>query len=145
MAKTPASDTVKKLPGYPVQNSPSWNYSWGGGCWQGGNSMWPCVTGMPQKDTLDRAAYTCMLISYRRLLSQFQFSLSGVTLVYLSQWSGSKVQASRLRKVQYCMCVSWWCWMRGSILGWVYHCVCVRVKVEEIYLLRNTTVQSPVK
>jgi len=37
---------------------------------------------MPQKDTLDRAAYTCMLISYRRLSSQFQFSLSGVTLVY---------------------------------------------------------------
>ncbi len=37
---------------------------------------------MPQKDTLDRAAYTCMLVSYRRLSSQFQFSLSGVTLVY---------------------------------------------------------------
>ncbi len=36
----------------------------------------------PQKDTLDRAAYTCMLVSYRRLSSQFQFSLSGVTLVY---------------------------------------------------------------
>ncbi len=41
---------------------------------------------MPQKDTLDRAAYTCMLVSYRRLSSQFQFSLSSVTLVYLSQW-----------------------------------------------------------
>jgi hypothetical protein len=41
---------------------------------------------MPQKDTLDRAAYTCMLVSYRRLSPQFQFSLSGVTLVYLSQW-----------------------------------------------------------
>jgi hypothetical protein len=36
----------------------------------------------PQKDTLDRTAYTCMLVSYRRLSSQFQFSLSGVTLVY---------------------------------------------------------------
>ena len=41
---------------------------------------------MPQKETLDRAAYTCMLVSYRRLPPQFQFSLSGVTLVYLSQW-----------------------------------------------------------
>jgi hypothetical protein len=41
---------------------------------------------MPQKDTLDRAAYTCMLVSYQRLSAQFQFSLSGVTLVYLSQW-----------------------------------------------------------
>ncbi len=47
---------------------------------------------MPQKDTLDRAAYTCMLVSYRRLLSEFQFSLSGVTLVYLSQWSKSTSQ-----------------------------------------------------
>jgi hypothetical protein len=42
---------------------------------------------MPQKDTLDSAVYTCMLISYRRLSPQFQFSLSGVTLVYLSQWA----------------------------------------------------------
>ncbi len=44
------------------------------------------VNGMPQKDTLDRSAYTCMLVSYRRFSPQFQFSLSGVTLVYLSQW-----------------------------------------------------------
>ncbi len=44
------------------------------------------MTGLPQKETLDRAAYTCMLVSYRRLPPQFQFSLSGVTLVYLSQW-----------------------------------------------------------
>ncbi len=27
-----------------------------------------------------------MFVSYRRLSPQFQFSLSGVTLVYLSQW-----------------------------------------------------------
>jgi hypothetical protein len=26
MTKTPASNTVKELPGYPVQNSPSGNY-----------------------------------------------------------------------------------------------------------------------
>ncbi len=30
MTKTPAYDTVKELPGYPVQNSPSGNFSWGG-------------------------------------------------------------------------------------------------------------------
>ncbi len=41
---------------------------------------------MPQKDTLDSAAYTCMLVSYRRLSPQFQFSLSIATFVYLSQW-----------------------------------------------------------
>ncbi len=60
-----------------------------GGCRKGGNSIWYCVNGMPQKDTLGRAAYTCILVSYRRLSPQFQFSLSGVTLVYLSQWSRS--------------------------------------------------------
>ncbi len=30
MTKTPASNTVKELSGYPVQNSLSGNYSWGG-------------------------------------------------------------------------------------------------------------------
>jgi hypothetical protein len=43
---------------------------------------------MPQKETLDRAAYTCMLVSYRRLPPQFQFSLSGVTLVYCISMCG---------------------------------------------------------
>ncbi len=59
-------------------------------------SMWYCVNGMPQKETLDRAAYTCMLVSYRRLSPQFQFSLSGVTLVYLSQcpWPWYSVQCT---------------------------------------------------
>jgi hypothetical protein len=42
---------------------------------------------MPQKETLDKAAYTFLLISYRRLSAQFQFSLSADTLEYLSQWS----------------------------------------------------------
>ncbi len=41
---------------------------------------------MPQKETLDKAAYTCLLVFYRRLSPLFQFSLSAVTLVYLSQW-----------------------------------------------------------
>jgi hypothetical protein len=78
MTKTPASDTVKELPGYPVQNSPSENYSWGGAVgrleivydivWMG------CL-----RRTL-RAAYTCMLVSCRRLSPQFQCSLSAVSL-----------------------------------------------------------------
>jgi hypothetical protein len=42
------------------------------------------VNGMPQKDTLDKAACTCLLVSYRRLSAQFQFSLSAATLGYLS-------------------------------------------------------------
>ena len=57
-----------------------------GGCQQARNSIWYCVNGMPQKETLDKAAYTCLLVSYRRLSAQFKFSLSAVTLGYLSQW-----------------------------------------------------------
>ncbi len=45
---------------------------------------------MPQKETLDIAAYTCLLVFYRRLSPLFQFSLSAVTLVYLSQWGGGE-------------------------------------------------------
>jgi hypothetical protein len=41
---------------------------------------------MIQKETLDKAVHTCLLVSYQRLSAQFQFSLSAVTLVYLSQW-----------------------------------------------------------
>ncbi len=36
MTKTAASNTVKELPGYPVQNSPSGNYLWGGPAGRGG-------------------------------------------------------------------------------------------------------------
>jgi hypothetical protein len=79
---------VKELPGYPVQNSSTWELPFlRGGCRQGRNSIWFCVNGMPQKETLDKAAYTCLLVSYRRLSAQFQFSLSADTLGYLSQWS----------------------------------------------------------
>ncbi len=100
------------LPGYPVQNSPSGNYSWGGGFRQGGNSIWYYVNGMPQKDTLDRAAYTCMLVSYRRHSSQFQFSLSGVTLVYLSQCSAY----SSMVYIQYARCTEYIFYCKRAIL-----------------------------
>ncbi len=54
------TDTMKELPGYPLQNSPSGSFlSWGGPVGRGGgDSIWYCVNGMPQKDTLDSAAYT---------------------------------------------------------------------------------------
>jgi hypothetical protein len=51
-----------------------------GTCRQGWNSIWYCVKEMPQKDTLDDVAYTCVLVSYHRHSPQFQFSLSAVTL-----------------------------------------------------------------
>jgi hypothetical protein len=40
----------------------------------------------PQKATLDSLRTLSWFVSYRRLSSQFQFSLSAVTLEYLSQW-----------------------------------------------------------
>jgi hypothetical protein len=41
----------------------------------------------PQKATLDSLRTLSRFVSYRRLSSQFQFSLSLVTLEYLSQWT----------------------------------------------------------
>jgi hypothetical protein len=40
----------------------------------------------PQKATLDSMHTLSWFVSYRRLSAQFQFPLSPVTLVYLSQW-----------------------------------------------------------
>ncbi len=44
----------------------------------------------PQNATLDSKRTLSRFVSYRRLSSQFQFSLSAVTLEYLSQWGGRK-------------------------------------------------------
>ncbi len=53
-------------------------------------SIYLCLTGEllwpPQKATLDSLRTLSWYVSYRRLSSQFQFSLSLVTLEYLSQW-----------------------------------------------------------
>ncbi len=54
------SDTVKELTGYPVQKCPSGSFlSWGGPAGRGWKSIWYCVNGIPQKDTLDSVAFTC--------------------------------------------------------------------------------------
>ncbi len=42
----------------------------------------------PQEGHPGQLAYTFLIRIHRRLSSQFQFSLSAVTLGYLSQWSG---------------------------------------------------------
>jgi hypothetical protein len=39
---------------------------------------------MPQKDTLDDVAYTCMLVSYHRHSPQFQFSVCCYSIVSIS-------------------------------------------------------------
>ncbi len=46
-------------------------------------------------NSLYPTAYTCLLVSYRRLSAQFQFSLSAVTLGYLSQWLYSCCEEGR--------------------------------------------------
>ncbi len=45
----------------------------------------------PQNATLDSNRTLSWFVSYRHLSSQFQFSLSAVTLGYLSQWSSPAV------------------------------------------------------
>ncbi len=77
------TDTVKELPGYPLQNCPSGRKDpfLRGACWQGGNSIWYCVKGIPQKDTLDDVAYTCML-SYPVVVSHLSFNFLCLLLLY---------------------------------------------------------------
>ncbi len=61
-----------------------------GACWQGGNSIWYCMNGMPQKYTLDNIPYTTMLSI---LLS----SLTSVSI--FSVWCYSTVSISVVRSV----------------------------------------------
>ncbi len=69
------NDTVKELPGYPVQKCPSGSFLFRGGLVGG-----IVYDGMPQKDTLDSAAYTCML-SYP--IDVFHLSFNFLCLVLL--------------------------------------------------------------
>jgi hypothetical protein len=62
---------------------------------------------------MGKAAYTCLLVSYRRLSAQFQFSPSAVTLEYLSQCShpfvASRTATSTLRsRVKIFFLIEWW-------------------------------------
>ncbi len=51
-----------------------------GVCWQGGNSIWYCLNGMPRRKPWKMCVHLYASVSYRRLSPQFKFSLSGVTL-----------------------------------------------------------------
>jgi hypothetical protein len=48
---------------------------------QGRNSIWYCVNGMPQKETLDSAAYTCML-SFSIVVSHLSFNFLCLLFLY---------------------------------------------------------------
>ena len=56
------TETVYELPGYPIRVIHLGVSFFEGGCRQWGNNIWYCVNGMPQNDTLDSVAYTCMLL-----------------------------------------------------------------------------------
>jgi hypothetical protein len=62
-----------------------------GACRQGGGGivlyMILCEWDAPEGHPGQCCVHLYLLVSYQRLSPQFQFSLSGVTLVYLSQWS----------------------------------------------------------
>jgi hypothetical protein len=69
------------------------------------------VNGVPQKETLDKAAYICLLVFYRCLSPLFQFSLSAVTLLYLSQWV--RLPDATVEKSGDCLC--------HKRAGWILH------------------------
>ncbi len=83
------TDTVKELPGYPVQNSPSWSFLfWGGSVGRGGLVYDIVRRGCPRRTPWTTCVHLYAFVFYRRHSPPFQFSLSGATLVYLSQWCG---------------------------------------------------------
>jgi hypothetical protein len=73
------TDTVKELPAYPVKNFPSGSFLFRGGL-VGRRGIVYDINGMPQKETLDSAAYTCML-SYP--INVFHLSFNFLCLVLL--------------------------------------------------------------
>jgi hypothetical protein len=67
-------------------------YYWGAkgrGRYHMSMSYWRAIM-IPQKATLDSMSTLSWFVSFWRLSSQLQFSLSAVTLVYLSQWLRSQ-------------------------------------------------------
>ncbi len=96
--KTSRTDTVKELPGYSVQNSPSGNFlSWGGACWQGGNSIWNCVNGMPQKETWTKLRTP--FCSYPIIVSHLRFNFLCLLLLYSIYLCGYGTYAMKRRGV----------------------------------------------
>ncbi len=82
------TDTVEKLPGYPVQNSPSGSFLFlRGVCWQGWTSIWYCEKGMPQKDTLDNLRTP--LLSYSNVVFHLSFNFLCLLLLYSIYICGS--------------------------------------------------------
>jgi hypothetical protein len=77
--------TVKKLPGYSVQNSPSGSFLSGGGLLEGGNSIWYCVNGMPQKETpIILRTPVCFRILSSSLTSVSIFSVCCYSIISIS-------------------------------------------------------------
>jgi hypothetical protein len=88
------TDTVKELPGYPVQNSPSGGFRlWGGTVGSGGVVYDIVWMGRPRRKPWTILRTPVCFLSYRPLSPMFQFSLSAATLVYLSQCSPTASQA----------------------------------------------------
>jgi hypothetical protein len=82
------TDTVKELPGYSVQNCPSGSFLfWGGPVGRGGIVYDIVWKGCPRRIPWTMFRTPVCFLYYQRLSPQFQFSLSAVTLVYLSHVS----------------------------------------------------------
>jgi hypothetical protein len=93
--ETSRTDTVKELPGFSVQNCPYGSFLFlffDGGTAGSGGIIYDIVRkGCPRRTSGKCCVHLYAFVSYRRLSAHFQFSLSTVTLVYLSQWSGPLV------------------------------------------------------
>jgi len=112
MTKTPASNTVKELPRYPVQNSPSGNYFWGGPAGRGGivyNIVWRrCPRRTPWMMLRTPVCsypiiVTHLSFNFLCLLLLYSICLNGVNCTLYSHIHGHIHTSSILL----CLCQSW--------------------------------------
>jgi hypothetical protein len=81
------TDTVKELPGYPVQNSPSWSFLFGGGSVGGGGGELYMIffEWDAQKETLENVRTpVCFRILSSSLTSVSIFSVCCYSIVSIS-------------------------------------------------------------
>ncbi len=75
------TDTVKEVPGYPVQNSPCGSFLfWGGSVGRGGNSICYCLNGMPRRKPWKMCVNLFAFVFY--VVSHLSFNFLCLLLLY---------------------------------------------------------------
>ena len=106
MTKTHVSETVKELPGYPVQNSPSGNYFWGGPAGRGG-----IVYDIVWRRCPRRTPWMMLrtpVCSYPIIVTHLSFNFLCLLLlysIYLNVWNGHGYRQSHWVRLTVTVCI----------------------------------------